>query len=79
MMIAFCVTLSPLMGMLRDKTGSCLPASIFHVTINALSGVSILLLSGGDIWTMGIIGFPGIILFALASAVVALTLRIKKR
>lgn len=75
MMTTFCVVLSPFMGFLRDSTGSCLPASIFHGTINAFSGISVLLLSGADVWTMGIIGFPGITLLLLVSAVMAIMLR----
>lgn len=79
MMTAFCIALSPFMGLLSDRTGSCLPASIFHGTINALSGISILLLSGADIWTMGIIGFPGIGLLVIFSIAIALALRNNSR
>lgn len=75
MMTAFCTALSPFMGLLSDKTGSCLPASIFHGTINALSGISVLLLSGADIWTMGVIGFPGIGLLVIFSIAISFALR----
>lgn len=72
MMTAFCVALSPFMGLLRDRTGSSLPAAIFHGTVNAVSGVSLFLLAGADIWTMGLIGFPGLALLALLSVGVAM-------
>lgn len=75
MMTVFCTALSPFMGLLSDKTGSCLPASIFHGTINALSGISVLLLSGADIWTMGVIGFPGIGLLVIFSIAISFALR----
>ena len=71
MMTAFCIALSPFMGLLRDRTGSSLPPAIFHGTINAISGVTVFLLAGADIWTMGLIGFPGLALLALLSAGVA--------
>lgn len=72
MMTAFCIALSPFMGLLRDKTASSLPAAIFHGTINAISGVTVVLLAGADIWTMGMIGIPGLAILAVLSAAVAL-------
>ncbi len=72
MMTAFCVALSPYMGYLRDRTGSALPASIFHGTVNAISGITIFLLAGADIWTMGLIGVPGLVLLAVLSFAVAM-------
>lgn len=72
MMTAFCIALSPFMGLLRDRTGSSLPAAIFHGTVNAISGVTVFLLAGADIWTMGIIGIPGLAILAVLSAAVAL-------
>ncbi len=72
MMTVFCIALSPFMGLLRDRTGSSLPAAIFHGTINAISGVTVFLLAGVDIWTMGIIGIPGLAILAVLSASVAL-------
>jgi hypothetical protein len=73
MMIAFCIALSPVMGFLRDRTNSAIPASIFHGTINSMSGISLFLLDGATIWSMGIIGFPGLILLALVSCLLLLT------
>ncbi len=73
MMTAFCVALSPFMGYLRDRTGSALPASIFHGTVNAISGITIFLLAGADIWTMGLIGVPGLVLLAVLSIAVAMS------
>lgn len=72
MMTAFCIALSPFMGLLRDRTGSSLPAAIFHGTVNAISGVTVFLVAGADIWTMGIIGIPGLAVLAVLSAAVAL-------
>lgn len=68
MMTAFCIGLSPIMGFLRDRTDSSIPAAIFHGTINSMSGISLFLLAGADIWTLGIVGFPGLALLALLSA-----------
>lgn len=68
MMTAFCIALSPVMGFLRDRTGSSIPAAIFHGTINSMSGISLFLLDGANIWSMGIVGFPGLALLGAVSA-----------
>lgn len=72
MMTAFCIGLSPVMGFLRDRTGSSIPAAIFHGTINAIAGITVFLLAGADFWTMGLIGIPGLVVLAAVSAGVAL-------
>lgn len=46
-MTAFTMGLSPLMGLLRDRTGSVFPAAIFHGTLNAVAGIGGLLVAGG--------------------------------
>ena len=74
LMVAFCIALSPLMGYLRDRTGSSIPAAIFHGTVNAVTGATIILLTGANIWTMGLIGVPGLIVLAAAAVIIA-TLR----
>lgn len=72
MMTAFCVSASPLLGFLRDRTASSVPAAIFHGTLNAIGGVTVLMLAGGGPWLSGIAGFPGIAVFALVAAAIAL-------
>lgn len=47
MMTAFCIALSPLMGLLRDRAGSVFPAAICHGTINAVATIGALLVAGG--------------------------------
>ncbi|WP_260833996.1 CPBP family intramembrane glutamic endopeptidase [Sphingopyxis sp. P1IMeth2] len=68
MMTSFCIALSPVMGFLRDRTGSAIPAAIFHGTINSMSGISLFLLDGANIWSLGIIGFPGLAILAVVTA-----------
>jgi membrane protease YdiL (CAAX protease family) len=72
MMTAFCIALSPLMGYLRDRTGSSIPAAIFHGTVNAVTGATVILLTGANIWTLGLIGIPGLIVLAALAAIIVL-------
>lgn len=72
LMTAFCIALSPLMGYLRDRTESSIPAAILHGTLNAVTGVTVILLAGANVWMKGLIGFPGLAVLAAAAAAVAL-------
>jgi hypothetical protein len=42
-------------------------ASIFHGTINAVPGLAVILISGGNDLTVGLTGLAGFIVFALAN------------
>lgn len=66
-MTAFCTALSPVMGLLRERSGSVIPAAIFHGTMNGIAGVSLIMLTGGDVFTRGIVGAPGLIVLGAVS------------
>jgi membrane protease YdiL (CAAX protease family) len=59
MMTIFCILLTPPMIYIVLKSKSIITAAIFHGTINAIAGVSILYLVGGNDLTNGITGIAG--------------------
>ena len=66
-MVGWTLLLSPLFSYIRIKGNSVIAASIFHGTLNAVPGLAIMLLSGGDDLTTGITGLPGFIVLAVAN------------
>jgi membrane protease YdiL (CAAX protease family) len=66
LMIAWTILIAPLFSYIRIKSRSVIAASIFHGTINAVPGLAIILISGGDDLTVGLTGLAGFIVFALA-------------
>jgi len=59
MMVIFCILLTPTMIYIVIKSKSVLTAAIFHGTLNAISGISLLFLVGGNDLTNGITGIAG--------------------
>ncbi|MBN1691666.1 MAG: CPBP family intramembrane metalloprotease [Dehalococcoidia bacterium] len=66
LMIGWTILLAPLFSYIRLKSRSVIAASIFHGTINAVPGLAVILLSGGDELTIGLTGLAGFIVVALA-------------
>jgi membrane protease YdiL (CAAX protease family) len=75
MFIVFCLLLSPVMALVRDRAGSVWAAGILHGTINAVAGLSILWLSSADFPWNGLLGIGGYIALALGVAIVFLMQR----
>jgi membrane protease YdiL (CAAX protease family) len=65
MMIVFCLLLSPVMIYIVIKSKSVITAAIFHGTVNAISGISILYLAGGNDIINGMTGIAGFIALLL--------------
>jgi membrane protease YdiL (CAAX protease family) len=59
MMIIWCILLSPVMTYIVIKSKSVITAAIFHGTLNAIAGISILYIVGGNDLTNGVTGFAG--------------------
>lgn len=72
MMVAFCVLATPLMVLIREKSGSVIMAAIAHGTINALGGLPIVYLIGYKELLSGITGLAGFIVLAVADIVILL-------
>jgi len=61
MMVLFCVLLSPMMAYITIKSGSVITAAFFHGCLNAISGISLIFLTGGNDLITGMTGFAGFI------------------
>jgi len=69
MMIVFCILLTPIMQYLTIKSKSVIASAIAHGTLNAVAGISIMVISGGNDLAIGITGIAGFItlfIFVLA-------------
>jgi membrane protease YdiL (CAAX protease family) len=67
MMIIFCILLTPMMIYIVIKSKSMIPAAIFHGTSNAIGGISMLYLVGGNDLTNGVTGIAGFSALLLAN------------
>jgi uncharacterized protein len=65
MMIGLSILLTPLFIYITIKSKSVIAASVMHGTMNAVAGISIMLIEGGNDLTVGIAGFSGFITIAL--------------
>ncbi|MDR1149145.1 MAG: CPBP family intramembrane metalloprotease [Spirochaetaceae bacterium] len=65
MMIVWCILLSPVMIYLVLKSRSVITAAIFHGTLNAISGIVILYIVGGNDITNGVTGVAGFVALLL--------------
>ena len=70
--IAFCMLTAPIMTLVRDRGGATWAAGITHGTINALGGLSALVISDASFPWAGIVGIGGFVALALGVFAVAL-------
>ena len=69
MMTVWCILLSPVMTYIVIKSKSVITAAIFHGVLNAIAGIGVLYLVGGNNLTNGVTGLAGFIaLFSVNSA-----------
>lgn len=59
MMIVWCMLLTPLFNYVTIKSNSVIAASIFHGTLNAVAGLSIMVIVGGNDLSVGMTGLAG--------------------
>jgi membrane protease YdiL (CAAX protease family) len=69
MMIIFCILLTPMMIYIVIKSKSVITAAIFHGVNNAIAGIVILYVVGGNDLTNGITGIAGFIALILVNIV----------
>lgn len=67
MMIIFCMLLSPLFGYIRIKARSMLAAAVMHGSLNATTGLSMMLVKGGGDLVTGTTGCAGFLALGLAN------------
>jgi len=65
MMILFTLALTPGLLWVREKAGSVLAAALFHGTLNAIAGLSLLLVERTHDLLIGVVGLPGLFLLSL--------------
>ena len=70
MMVIFCVLASFVELYLVLKAKSVFPAAIFHGTINAVAGLNVLLIKGGNDLINGASGLSGFILISIVIAII---------
>lgn len=70
--VIFCMLLSPIMTLVRERSGSVWAAGLFHGTFNAVAGLTIAALSNPVFPWNGIVGIGGFIALALSAAAAAL-------
>ncbi len=59
MMVVLCVLLTPFLIYITIKAKSVIAAAIMHGTMNAVAGISLMVIEGGNDLTMGIQGLTG--------------------
>lgn len=72
MFIGFCLLLAPIMTLVRDRAGSVWAAGILHGTINAVGGVTALMLSNPAFPWSGLTGIGGFIALGIGVVLVML-------
>ena len=70
MMVLMCLMMTPIEMYLVLKAKSVYPAAIFHGTINALAGATMLFISGGSDLINGVAGLSGIITMAVVTLII---------
>lgn len=70
MMVAFCVLMTPLLLYFREKSESVAVAAISHGTLNAIAGISIILLTGFNDLLCGPCGLAGMVVLLILDAAV---------
>ena len=65
MMTIWCILLSPVITYIVIKSKSVITAAIYHGTLNAIAGIGVLYLVGGNDLTNGVTGIAGFITLLL--------------
>ena len=63
--VAFCVLLTPIITMVRERSGSVWAAGLFHGTFNALGGLTIAAIASPTFPWNGIVGIGGFVALAV--------------
>lgn len=70
--VVFCVLLSPLLTLIRDRTNSVWSAGLFHGLFNAMGGLTIAAVSNPTFPWNGVVGIGGYLALAIALLIVVL-------
>lgn len=70
MMIIFCILISPFFTFVALRSGSTIAVAVLHGSFNALSGVAVLLLKGGNDLVTGVTGASGLVVLVVLNLVI---------
>lgn len=70
LMTVWCILLSPLFTLIREKSGSVIAAAIAHGSLNASIGISLVYIAGGHPLWNGFHHLSGFVLLALVNLVI---------
>jgi membrane protease YdiL (CAAX protease family) len=73
--VLFCVLLTPIITLVRERSGSVWAAGLFHGTFNAVGGLTLAAISNPAFPWNGIVGIGGFIALAIGVVLVALVNR----
>ncbi len=79
MMIVWCMAFSPIMTYFTLHTRSVFTAAVIHGTINAIAGISLICLSGGNELLIGITGIAGIFSLIIINIIIIVSDNNKKK
>jgi membrane protease YdiL (CAAX protease family) len=65
MMIIWCILLTPILQFITIKSKSVITAAIAHGTLNAVAGIAIMTINGGNDLTTGVTGLTGFIILLI--------------
>jgi len=75
LVMASAILLSPLLCFVRIMSGNTLVSAVAHGTFNTATGLSLLLVHGGDSFMTGLNGLAGVVVLALANLLLLVLLR----
>jgi len=67
MMVILCVLFAPIFSYVRLKAKSVVAAAIIHGTLNAIAGLPLIVVKGGNDLTIGVTGLAGFVVLALVN------------
>lgn len=70
MMIIFCLLISPFFTLVALRSGSTIAAAVLHGSFNALSGIAVLLLKGGNDLLIGTTGTAGLAVLLVLNLII---------
>lgn len=70
LMTIWCILLTPIFNLVRQKTHSVIGAALAHGTLNGTAGIAVVMIQGGNDLTTGLMGAPGFIILAVVNVAI---------
>lgn len=72
MMVIWCMLLSPIFTLVRERAGSVVAAAVLHGSLNGTCGISFMLIRGGNDLLAGLTGLAGFIVLGIVNFIIFL-------